>query len=261
MNIRKFLFGTLFSAGLALYAGLCQAIALSDDEVAFSKPDRLTLLVGTDPTYPPYEFKDENDHLVGFDIDLINAMAEAGGFSVEFHLYNYRDLIDAIKSFKIDAAISGLAITKERLAEVDFSDAYYDDGICIMVHYLQEGKIHSSADLVDRTVCVHDGSFSQELAQGMLRVTVKSYPSLRDVFKAFDHNECVAVIEDKSVVLYAVKTGWSPDGVILDDMLTRSQNGIMVAKNNQQITKLLQESFETIKKNGTYQTIIERWFR
>ena len=70
--------------------------------------------VGTEPAFPPFESVGEGDELVGFDIDLMRAVAEKAGKTVEFQSLPFDGLIPALQGGSIDAAISGMTITEER---------------------------------------------------------------------------------------------------------------------------------------------------
>jgi polar amino acid transport system substrate-binding protein len=83
-----------------------------------------TLRIGTEPDYAPYAFIDGNGELVGFDIDLGNALCAAGNFTCEWVPMPFDALVDAVAAGEIDMAIAGMAATPSRAERVDFSDPY-----------------------------------------------------------------------------------------------------------------------------------------
>jgi len=102
------------------------------------------LVVATDASYQPFEFYDANRQLVGFDIDLMRAIAERAGFTVEFRNQPFDGIIAGLVSGKYDVVISAMTITPERSRQVLFSDPYYDAGQVIAVR-ADDPSIHGNA--------------------------------------------------------------------------------------------------------------------
>ncbi len=84
-----------------------------------------TLIVGTNAEYPPFEFVDENSKVTGFDMDLVAELAKRAGIKYEILNMSFDGLIPALKTGKIDAALSGMSATEERRKSVDFTKPYY----------------------------------------------------------------------------------------------------------------------------------------
>ena len=84
-----------------------------------------TLIVGTNAEYPPFEFVDENSKVTGFDMDLVAELAKRAGVKYEILNMSFDGLIPALKTGKIDAALSGMSATEERRKSVDFTKPYY----------------------------------------------------------------------------------------------------------------------------------------
>ncbi|MFB4163703.1 transporter substrate-binding domain-containing protein [Alteribacillus sp. JSM 102045] len=122
--------------------------------------DRPTYSVATDNNYIPFEFIDqETDELVGFDIDLINAIADEAGFNIEIEQMEFSGIVSAIPSGRFDIGIAGMTITEERKENIDFSQPYYDAGLILAV--LEDNKEISSIEDVDgMTVATRVGSTS-----------------------------------------------------------------------------------------------------
>ena len=85
------------------------------------------LKVGTEPTFPPFEYMDETTGKIdGFDIALITAMAEKAGYTVEIMNVGFDGLVPALQSGNINIIASGMSITPERAESVTFTDPYFD---------------------------------------------------------------------------------------------------------------------------------------
>jgi polar amino acid transport system substrate-binding protein len=83
------------------------------------------IVVGTSADYAPFEYKDEQDNFVGFDIDLINEIGKRMGLKIELQDLAFDSLVTAVEQGKIDIAISCMASSEERLKQVDFSLTYH----------------------------------------------------------------------------------------------------------------------------------------
>ncbi len=97
---------------------------------ACSKRD--VLVIGTDATYPPFEFIDEKGQLSGVSIEIGREIGKTLGKEVEFRNINFDGLITALGTGSIDLVISSMSATPERRKSIDFSDPYVKTGICIL---------------------------------------------------------------------------------------------------------------------------------
>ena len=141
---------------LALAAAAMAAVTLvagcgsSADKKDGASGEQKTLVVGMEPTFPPFEFT-ENDKYIGFDIDLANAIGEKMGSKVEVKSLGFDALIPALRSGQIDMIASGMDATPERQKQVSFTDPYFHDGYSVVVRK-DNTTINGFDDLKGRTV-------------------------------------------------------------------------------------------------------------
>jgi len=121
------------------------------------KEEKLTLKIGTNAEYPPFEYK-ENGEFKGIDMDLIRMVAEKMGADYEIIDMDFDALIPSLVSKKIDMAIAAITITDERKKQVDFSIPYYTANQAIIAPKIndivinnEDVKINKSSDLIDGT--------------------------------------------------------------------------------------------------------------
>ena len=104
-----------------------------EDEAVYSLAEGQTYVVGTDTTFAPFEFEDDNGEFTGIDILLLEAIAEEMGFTVEWQILGFSASVTALEANQVDAVMAGMSITEERMEKYDFSDSYYDCAIAVAV--------------------------------------------------------------------------------------------------------------------------------
>ena len=122
---------TLAAASIAAVTLLAVCGGSTEQSAGGAKGDK-TLIVGTEPTFPPFEFT-ENDKDVGFDIDLAQAICDKLGYKMEVKNLGFDALIPALKSGQIDIIAAGMDATEERKKQINFTDVYYQGGYTIVV--------------------------------------------------------------------------------------------------------------------------------
>ena len=116
--------------------------------------------VGISPDYPPFEYMKDGE-IVGFDRDLVVALADEVGVEVKFVSMNFDGLIAALSRGKIDMIASGMAYTKERAKRCEFTQSYYDS-ITYFVKLKSNTSIKNRMDLVGKKVGAQTGSAQAE---------------------------------------------------------------------------------------------------
>ena len=111
------------------------------------------LKVAADCAFVPFEFVDENNKIVGFDVDLAMAIGEAIGYEVQFLNLAWEGLIPSLLNKNIDMIASGMSITEERAKQVNFSDPYFTSVLTIVVHK-NNNDIKTLDDLAGKKVGV-----------------------------------------------------------------------------------------------------------
>ena len=123
------------------------------------------LYVGTNAEFKPYEYL-EGDKIVGFDIELMEAMAEEAGYTVKWNNMTFDGLLPALQMGKIDAVIAGMSPTAERQKAVDFGKPYlnFQTGHAVIVRE-DEKDIVKNEYLNGKVVGVQLGTKQEDLAK------------------------------------------------------------------------------------------------
>lgn len=115
-----------------------------------------------------FESTDDDGNLVGFDMDLLNAIAEDQGFKVEYQIFEFDALIPAVQAGNADIIAAAMNVTDERAEQVDFSEKYFDSGKVIVVtadNTTISGVDDLTADMsVAAQIGTTEGEYVQELA-------------------------------------------------------------------------------------------------
>ncbi|OYW75291.1 MAG: hypothetical protein B7Z37_14155 [Verrucomicrobia bacterium 12-59-8] len=103
------------------------------------------LIIGTDATYPPFEFVDATGQITGVDIEVGREIGKALGREVEFRNINFDGLITALRTGSIDLVLSAMTATPERRKSIDFSEPYVKTGLAVLA--AKDSTVQSAADL------------------------------------------------------------------------------------------------------------------
>lgn len=244
-----------------LFALSAAAAALSlSSPLSAALKEKHTLIVGMDAAYPPFGSREmKTGHYVGFDVDIIKAIAKAEGFSVEIRNLAFDGLIPALKTGSIDIAINDITITPERAKSVDFSKRYYIAGLGIVVNQ-DNNTITKAKDLEGKRLAVSIGSTGEEAARKIKNAQVRVFSQLNECFLELRNGGVDAVVNDiPTNDYYAAKAG---KGKVksLPVALTTEDLGIAVKKGNRELLAQIDLGLEKIKKNGEFSSIYKKWF-
>ncbi|MBC7256824.1 MAG: basic amino acid ABC transporter substrate-binding protein, partial [Chloroflexi bacterium] len=218
-------------------------------------------VIATDAAFPPMEFVDENKNIVGFDIDLMNAIAKVMGFEVEFKNTAWDGIFAGLESGDYDAILSAVTITDERKAKYDFSDPYINAGQAVVVR-ADETAIQSHQDLPGKTVGAQIGTTGALAVQEMQGVTLKEYDTIDLALLDLVSGNLDAVVVDTPVAAdYALASEQFKGKLkIVGEPFTDEWYGLVVRKGeNADLLKAFNEGLKKIKADGTYDKIYAKW--
>ncbi len=223
------------------------------------------LVVASETTYPPFEMVDDkNGQYIGFDMDLIRAIAESQGYEVEIKSLGFDALIPAVQAGTVDCAISAMSITPERQASVDFSDPYFTGGLVVAVR-AENTDIKGKADLKGKTIACEVGTIGLAAAEAIKAedpsTKVKVFDGVGDAFLEMEKGSADAVINDQPVTAYYIQTTGSGKVKMVGEVFeANDQYGIVVKKGNTEKLNLINAGLKKIKENGKYDEIKAKYF-
>lgn len=246
-------FGVLaLSSGVLL--GTASTAALAADSGA-------TLNVVTDPSFVPFEMMDQDSgKMVGFDMDILRAVAKRAGFNYTLKTMNFNGIIPALQAGSADMALAGITITKKREKIVDFSDPYYNSGLKILIRD-NEKDIHTFSDLNGKKVGTKIGSTSYDYLKKNLsdNAGVTPYPGSSNMYMALLSGSVDAVFYDAPNVSYFAKTKGQGKVKTVGKLYEGQQYGIALKKGSPWLGKV-NKALADMKADGTYNEIYKKWF-
>src|SRR5699024_8085447 len=210
------------------------------------------LVAGTDATYAPMEYMDEDGEIVGINIDIVNALAEELGIEVEFKNIGWEPLFPAVENGEVDFAVSSITITEEREESFDFTEPYYMDNQLILVP--EDSEVTNFEDLEDKKVAVQINTTGHIVVQELLGETspnIVATETMPLAINEMNNGNAEAAVGDNSTVNEYMKANPEVDvKTIEDDSFEKEYYGLMVQKGNTEVLELLNEGIQKMKENG-----------
>lgn len=219
------------------------------------------VVVGTNAEFMPFEFTDDDNTIIGYDIDVIQAIGREAGFNVRMANMAFDTLVEALDSGKVDAVISGMTITPARRERVDFSEPYYDAAQVIVVQNATGGYTKMD-DLKGRRVGVQLGTTGAGMAEETMGETnpdLRQFRKYNEVFTELMLGRIDAVVVDLPVARAYVKK--VPGIRISSPPMSEEQYGIAVKKGNKAVLDKINAGLAAIRESGEFDAITEKWFQ
>lgn len=217
------------------------------------------LTVGTDTPYPPFEFGKAPDY-DGFDIDLVNAIAEQLGVEPDYQDTSFETIFTDLAQGKFDMVASASTITPDRQKVVNFSDPYYSAQQALLV---PEGStdITSVEDLAGKSVSAQNGTTGKAYAEDETDAsTVQGYPNGPATIAALKGGQVDAAIIDEPVARDAIEKGQT-GFEIATAIPTGELYGLGLNKDSTELLAAVNEALAGMKTDGKLDEIYQKWFK
>lgn len=243
------------AATLTLLSGLPAAASADTAEKA------APLVVGTERTFPPFEFNDsKTGELVGFEVDLVYAIGAKMGRPVKFAEYKFDAILPALLTGTIDMGAAGFAKTEERKKRVNFSDTFYYSGLSI-IKRKGDTRINGIDDLKGKTISVQLGSISHDRAKQIPGAKVVTFDSGADAILNLITENSDAVINSRSSTDFMlVQRPSLASKMDRLEPINKSEMGMIIPKNNPELLAAVNKALAELKADGTYAALEKKWF-
>ena len=224
-------------------------------EVTTVEPGVLTM--GTNATFPPYEYKDGDD-VVGIDAEIAQALADKLGLKVKIVDMDFDSLIASVQSGKIDMSLAGMTVTEERKQNVDFTDSYATGVQVIIVK--EDSDIASADDLEGKLIGVQQGTTGHlYCADDFGEENVIPYANGATAVQALLQGkvDCVVIDQEPAKAFVEANAGLK----ILETAYTTEDYAAAVSKDNPALTAALNSALQELKDDGTIQGILDKYIK
>ncbi len=213
--------------------------------------------VATDATWPPFEYVNDDKEIVGFDIDLMNAIAEKANLDIEFVNVGWDALLAGMAQGTYDAAISSITIREDRKKDMLFSNPYYGAGQIVVVQ--KSNTTITSIDNLTGDVGAQLGTTGAMEVEKIAAATLVNYDDIGLAFQDLMNGQVNAVICDNPVARQYVVT--NPDKLkIAGDVFTNEFYGIAVAKGQEDLLDKINDGLQEVLDERIIGTLEEKWY-
>jgi len=262
------------SSGSSDEGGSAEEESASAETESTEAPETVT--IGSDIPYPPFEYRNEAGDLIGFDVDIAEAVfAGELGVEYEFQETGFDGIIASLNNANFRVIMSAMTINETRAEEVDFSDPYFTAYQTVLV--LDNGEITERADLRGADVGVQRGTTGEAAAEDLQaefdgELTIDSYDQITGAFDALLNNQVSAVINDNTVsaefaaendgVVFLEGDGVAADRENAPDYLTLTieEYGIAFRQDDDGFREEVNGALAAIREDGTYDEIYGEYF-
>ncbi|WP_234283515.1 MULTISPECIES: transporter substrate-binding domain-containing protein [Halomonadaceae] len=216
--------------------------------------------VANSGAYPPFSYVDTSGNLVGFDVDIANALADRMGVEANIQTSPWNGIVAALAGGRFDACICSMSVTEEREKAVDFTDSYYRSGLSIWV---QEGTddVNGIDDFegknVGSTLGETGNQWATEHGEGKWRN--QTFQGLPDMLNALTTGRIDVMVADDIPVYVALNEQDLAIKQVDVGELPSWPAAISIQKNTPELKEALNTALAEIKADGTYQGIVDRW--
>lgn len=238
------------------------AICVVSYSLAYGDPtlDRIrkekTMTAANNFEYPPFSFID-NGQMSGLDVDLANEIARRMEVKVEFQKIEFKGLIPALKSKRVDTIISALTYSPERAQQIGFSEPYFDGGIGAA--YLRSNPVAKPQDLSGKRIGIQSGSVGERWLRDTypaLTSSMKTYDTVFLAIKDLQAGRLDVVVHPLPPLRYAARDG----GIQFTSVWASRDVGINTRLEDVDLRAEIDKQLRAMKADGTYQKIVKKWF-
>ncbi|GGX45063.1 transporter substrate-binding domain-containing protein [Saccharospirillum salsuginis] len=258
MNVTRKVTQTLAVTALALGMTSMLSVSVQARDLPEIRDD--VFEVANSGAYPPFSFVNTDGELVGFDVDIAEALADRMGVDVNIQTSPWNGIVAALAGGRFDACICSMSVTEERKRAVDFTDSYYSAGLSVWVRG-DNTDINSLDDLEGKRVGSTLGETGNQWAveNGKGKWRNQTFQGLPDMLSGLTTGRVDAIIGD-DVPIYVALNENNVDIKVVDvGELPRWPAAISIQQDKPELMAALNAALAEIKADGTYQDIVDKW--
>lgn len=228
--------------------------------VGCGEDDVKKLTVATSPDFPPFEYYDDNNNVIGIEVEILKLICEELGYELDLQTMNFDAVLTGVASNKYTVGVSGISVTSERQENMLFTDAYCLAAQAIVV---KEGSaIQAKADLAGKKVSVQLGTTAQEYCTSN-NYDVSAFEANADAQTALVTDKVDAwVIDDLTAAeMVAAYNAENPDAklVVLDEAMTTEPYAFALGFGNEELVEEINTVLNKLVEEGKVAEIFEQY--
>lgn len=218
------------------------------------------LVVGSSATYRPFAYENPNKEIVGYDVDIIKAVAQKAGLQIKIVNTPWTGIFAALNNGDVDLIISGVTINDKRKQSYDFTTPYFEARQLIAVS--KDSSVKSLKDLAGKKIGVVNGSTGDDIASrefGKTNSDIRRFESTPVVISELVNTGLDAAIGDNGVIAFRVQEHKQLK-TVSDPSFPKEFFGIVVKQGNKALLDKLNAGLAAVKADGSYAQIYKKWF-
>ena len=251
---------TIGFAGCSTTSESSGSSQVAEDNSLQKIKDSGKFILGLDATFKPMGYTDENDQIVGFDIDVAEEVCKRMGVELVKQPINWETKETDLEVGKCDCIWNGMSVSPERAEKMNLSDPYMKNAMVFVVK--SDSLVTSMDDLKTAKIAVQNGSTAQDILEKSEikdTITVSAIATNVEALQQLEMGLCDAVFLDKIVADYEIKTSGKALKV-LPEGLEEEEYAIGFRKNDQKLRDEVQKILVEMKKDGKLAEISTKWF-
>lgn len=219
------------------------------------------LVVGSSATYRPFAYESPSKEIVGYDVDMIKAIAQKAGLQIKIVNTPWTGIFASLNNGDLDLVISGVTINEKRKQSYDFTAPYFEARQLIAVH--KDSPVKGLKDLAGKKIGVVNGSTGDDIASrefGKTNPDIRRFESTPVVISELVANGLDAAIGDNGVIAFRVQEHKDLK-TVSDASFSKEYFGIVVKQGNKALLDKLNAGLAGVKADGSYARIYKKWFQ
>jgi polar amino acid transport system substrate-binding protein len=244
-------------AACAAGALLVMTVATASAETTLEKIKRTGVMTSANTfSYPPFGFI-ENGKQVGFDVDLAQEIARRIGVKLVYEQIDFRGIIAALTSKRVDLLITGMVYTPDRAKQIAYSEPYFNGGVAAA--YRPNKPIKHPDDIVGKTIGVELGSAGDKFVREKYgtRADIKTYDTVFLALKDLENGRLDGFVGSVAPMRYIMRNAPSLKNTATWDNRIQAANTRL---DDQDLLAEVNKHLLAMKKDGTYDELVVKWF-
>ncbi len=223
--------------------------------------DKGTFVLGLDDSFPPMGFRNENNEIVGFDIDVAKEVSKRLGMELILQPISWTAKEQELNSYNIDCIWNGMSVNEERAKAMCLSLPYLKNSMSFVVK--KDSNITKLEDLKGKKIGVQSGSTAEEIL-----ITSEIYKDIKELitytenitaFMDMEINQVDCVFLDSVVANYYITTN-NKEYLLLEERLQNEEYAIGFRKQDEKLCNKINEILLEMKQDGSLGEIATKWF-